>query len=654
MQMEAISTLPRPALLDRTRKVDWNAISTWLLGFGLVAYLGLKGGGFDPLVHDQIGIAVWWVAFAGLLVGAFPRRRLGPLAWCALGLFAAFVVWTALSLGWTESTDRTVADLARVAGYLGIFALALFIRGSKAGRRVVAAVGAGIAFVAFVALLSRLHPAWFPSSEQTARLLPSSQDRLSYPLDYWNGLAALVAIGLPLILQVATCAKSALSRAIAAAALPAMALTIFFTLSRGGMAAAVVALAIFLALTSDRLPKFLTLCTASVGATILVVAAAQRDALQHGLFNAAAHHQGNEMLAMTIVVCAGVGLVQAGISLPLIHGLRPQWTLMSSRQARVLSLAGLLVVLIAAAAFNVPGRASHAWSDFKQVDAGPGRGASRLSSVAGESRYQFWSAAVKEDQTKPLTGTGSGTFEYWWARNGDTSSSVHDTHSLYLQTLGELGIVGLALLGAFLLAFLVGGTRATLRAGQRGRPQLAAALAGCAAFCITAAFDWMWQIPVLPVATLLLASALVTTNARPRRSDSPVLRFPLRVALSVIAIAAIIAIAIPLASETVTRQSQSDVQAGRLTAALSAAQTAQNVEPGAAAPRLQRALVLEAEDNLTPAALAARGATERESTNWRNWLVLSRIEAERGRAVAAVHAYRRARSLNPNSSLFSH
>ena len=32
---------------------------------------------------------------------------------------------------------------------------------------------------------------------------------------------------------------------------------------------------------------------------------------------------------------------------------------------------------------------------------------------------------------------------------------------------------------------------------------------------------------------------------------------------------------------------------------------------------------------------------------WRAWLICSRIEAERGRAVAAVTAYRKARSLNP-------
>ena len=186
-------------------------------------------------------------------------------------------------------------------------------------------------------------------------------------------------------------------------------------------------------------------------------------------------------------------------------------------------------LLVAAAAFDAPGHISHAWSDFKQQGS-PGRGTSRLSSTAGEGRYQFWAAAVREDQTRPLAGTGSGTFEYWWNRDGDTAASIRDTHSLYMQTLGELGIVGLALLAAFLAAILLGGARATLRAGRRGRPQLAAALAGCAAFCLTASFDWMWQIPVLPVAMLLLASVLVSSGARSRRDATPGLRLPPRVA----------------------------------------------------------------------------------------------------------------------------
>lgn len=639
----------RAAVKDYARGADWGAVVTWLLSFGLIAYLGLKGGGYDPLVHDPVGIAVWWIALAGVLIGALPRRRPGTLAWVVLGLLAAFAAWTALSLSWTESTEKTAADLARVCVYLGIFCLALFSRDSKDAQRLVGAVAAGISLVALVALLSRLHPSWFPAADQTARFLVDSRERLSYPLNYWNGLGALIAIGIPLVAQVAVGAKSILLRALGTAALPALGLTLFFTLSRGGIAAALIGLALFLALASDRLPKFLVLLGAGAGTAILVFAAAGRDSLQHGLLDATARQQGDEMLLMTVVICLLAGAFGTAIAAGEARRLRPRWTHVPRSRAQGFALAGLLAVLVIALAVNAPGRLSNAWGDFKEGGS-PGSGTGRLGSVAGQGRYEFWRSALDQNGTDPLLGTGSGTFEYWWARNGNIPEVVRDTHSLYLQTLGELGIVGLLLLAAFLLSILGGGARNAIRAGPRARTQLAAALGGCLAFCLTAGVDWMWQIPVLPACLLLLASVLVM----PVGDERPEGRFPgiLRGGFAVVAFAAIVAIAIPLGATSLVRQSEAEFRAGDLPAALRDARSAENVEPGAATPRLQQALVLEAQGDLEGAADAARGATERESTNWRTWLVLSRIEAKLGNAAAAVRDYGTARSLNPRSKLF--
>jgi hypothetical protein len=638
------------AAQEHARRVDWSAVATWALGFGLVVYLGLEGGGYDPLVHDRVGIAVWWVLLAGVAVGALSRRRPPTLACIALGLLAAFVVWTALSLSWTESAEKTSADLARVAGYLGAFSLAVFGAGASGARRMVAAIAAGIAVVAVVALLSRLHPAWFPTSHETAQFLSSGRERLSYPLNYWNGLAALIAIGAPLLLQVATCAKTVAARAAAAAALPAIALATYFTLSRGGIAAAFIALAVFLAVVPDRLPKLLTALLGGAGGMVLIIAVTHRDALQHALTNETAHQQGDEILVLTIIVCVIVGLAQAGLSVALRGDRRPGWTVVPRHHTRAAAAAAALVVLIAAAAFNAPSRAADGWDEFKGGEA-PGRGAERLGSVAGESRYQFWSAAVDENASEPLTGTGSGTFEYWWTRNGDVPEIARDTHSFYLQTLGELGIIGLLVLAAFLATVLVGGGRNLIRAG-RSRPELAAALAGCVAFCITAITDWMWQIPVLAIAFLLLAAVLVSADDGSEEDERPGMGLPVRVALILAALAAIVAISLPLASTSLLRESEADARAGDLPAALSAARSAQNVQPYAASPYLQEALVLESQGDFAAAASAAAEATERESTNWRTWLILSRIEAELGDATAAVRDYRRARMLNPFSELF--
>ena len=650
--MNANSMRRGTALLRQPGGIDLGAVAVWILCFGLVVYLGMKGGGYDPLVHDPVGIAVWWIALATVAVGALPRRRVRGLAWVALGLLVAFAVWTALSLGWTESTTRTSADLARIAGYAGIFALAVLARASRKADRLLGAVAAGIATIVAVALLSRLHPSWFPEADQTANFIADSRERLSYPIDYWNGLGALIAIGIPLVLHCATAARSLLLRALAAAAVPAMALAVFLTLSRGSIAAAAIAVALFLAVASDRLPKLVALLLTGAGAAVLIATADHKDALQHGLANDAAHRQGNEMLVVVLAVCVLVGVLQAAVSLAFADERRPRWTRVSRAHATAATVAVVVLALVVAVALDAPGRASDGWHEFER-GGGPGAGTGRLNSVAGQSRYQFWRAALHENATKPLTGTGSGTFELWWARHATTDESVRDTHSLYLQTLGELGIVGFAILLAFLVTVFFAGGRAALRAGPVERCTLAAALAGAAAFCLTAAVDWMWQIPVLAVAMLLLASVLVTAGGPPTKTEgSAALNLPARIGFGGLALAAIIAIAIPLAATTLLRESEAEARGGDLSAALEAARTAENVQPAAAAPRLQEALVLEEQGALGPAAEAALGATDREPMSWRNWLVLSRIEAERGNAAAAVRDYRRARSLNPRSPLF--
>ena len=157
-------------------QIDWGGVATWLFGFSLIAYLGLDGGGYDPIVHHQVGIGVWWLLLAGVVVGAMPRRRLSILAWSALAALGAFELWTALSLTWTESSEKTLADVARIGGYVGIFGFAILIRGIDGARRLASAVAAGIVLVALIGLLSRLHPAWFPDAAQTGAI-PDRQPR---------------------------------------------------------------------------------------------------------------------------------------------------------------------------------------------------------------------------------------------------------------------------------------------------------------------------------------------------------------------------------------------------------------------------------------------------------------------------------------------
>jgi tetratricopeptide (TPR) repeat protein len=181
---------------------------------------------------------------------------------------------------------------------------------------------------------------------------------------------------------------------------------------------------------------------------------------------------------------------------------------------------------------------------------------------------------------------------------------------------------------------------------------VAAATAGCAAFIVAAAVDWTWEVTVVPVAFLALAAVIL--GGRPR---SPGIRGGRRArvlggALAALsAVAALVAIALPLASTSSIRDSQRHFTAGRLSPALEDARTAQRVLPAAAAPHLQEAFVLERAHRLAAAAAAARSAVSKEPTYWINWLVLSRIEAKRGHAKQSVRAYLKAKELKRKLAL---
>jgi tetratricopeptide (TPR) repeat protein len=650
MDSSATIAAPSSALQGRFGWFDPQAAAVWLLGFGLVVFLGLNGGGYDPIVRDQIGIAVWWGVLLGLAVGALPLNRLRHGSWVALGLLAAYVGWVALSCIWTDVPHNTVEDVGKFVTYLGVFSLALSIRGEKGARRMVSALGAGIAVIAIVALASRLHPAWVPAASETVELSKSNRFRLAYPLGYWNANASLIAIGLPLLLYVTCSARHMVTRALAAAALPALALTVYFTFSRGGTLAAIFGVFVFLALVHDRLPKAATVLVSGIGAAILIAASHQRPALDEGFANAAAHHQGNQILAMTLVVCIGVGLIQAGLMTALKYGWRPTWT-SPSRRTSLIALSGTVAILvIAAVALGAPGKASNAWTEFKAAKTTT-HGAARLGSFSSNSRWPLWESALEENASAPLTGRGAGSFEGWWAQNRDGQVGfVEDAHSLYLEALGELGLVGFALLVAFLAWVFIAGGRLYRRASSRRRTQLAAALAGCAAFCLGSAYDWIWQIAVLPIAFLLLASVLVAGGESRRSKPLPIYA---RLGGVAVSIAAMVAIALPLSSALALQKSQSEFRLGNLNGALNQAADARRATPFAAKPWIQEALVLEALGQSAPALRSAREATRVEPKEWRAWVVRSRLEAKVGNAAAALSAYRQARNLNPDSQLFN-
>jgi len=630
------------------------AVAGYALPFAVVSYLAMKGGGYEAIVHEEVGVLAWWLVLLGAAVGALPVTRVTRAGWVALALLAGLALWTAFGFLWTESSERTATELARVLTLLGVFALATFAQGRDALRRTAVGVGAAIAVVAALALLSRLRPEWFPESA-TGEFLRASSWRLNYPLGYWNGLAGLIAVGVPLVLWMAAHARSLAGQALAAAALPVMATAAFFTFSRGGAAAAALAVCVLLALHPRRLELLVAAIVPAAASAALVLAAAQRDALEDEPTSALGSAQADSLLVVALIVCVLAALAQLAIAAARRRELIPPLAV-PRRPALAATVIAVLLLCVGALAADLPGYADERWEQFK-AGGGTGTGAERFASESGNGRYEYWSAAVDAGRSDPLVGIGPGAFEYWWARTAPIPGFVRDAHSLYLETFGELGAIGLLILVAFLaLAFFAIAARALRRGSLERNSLLAAAAASLAAFCLAAQFDWVWELTVIPVAVLLVAAAALGPAGESRRRETSRFarsRFPLpvRVALAGGAAVLIVLIALPLGTNVYLRESQRAARAGELDDALASARSAVRLQPHAATPRLQEALVLELAGKPEGALEAARAATERESTNWRTWLVRSRLAAEADRPAEALEAFERARELNPRGRL---
>lgn len=647
-----------PQLRDRlgralgTERFDGDALAAWAFAFASVFYLGMQNGGFDTVVSGQFGILVWWGVLLMAVVGLIPR--LTTLGWVALGMLLAMAAWTAIGLGVSESQERTLAEVGRVATYAGVLVLGLTAQARAGSRPIVNGLASAIAAITIVSVASRLHPAWFPHNDQID-FLGSATRRLSYPLNYWNALATFMAIGFALLLGVATTSRSLVGKALAFAVLPVSCLGVYLCVSRGGVILLVLGALLYLAFTDDRLPKLATTAIAGAGGGLLILAASSREAVQSGLDTVVARDEGGEMIWLSIGIAAAVALACVGVDRLARHHARPDWTRVSRRTATIATAAVATVLLAGAIGAGGIGKVEDRWESFKTPpeiagDVTQANAFARLQDSAGQGRYQYWQQAVDAFESEPLLGTGGATFVLWWARHASVGGSVQDAHNLYVQTLGEIGIPGAMALLAFVVLTLFAGVRLALRTTGDARALSAAALAGAVTFWVDATVEWVWQMPALAVVMMLLAAVLLGSRGVKRRSPLP--RWP-RAGLAMLAIVALLPVMLATAVSSGLERSQAAVRAGDLRSALVLARSAADVQAGAAGPRLQEALVLEEAGQL-PQALAATGAAiEREPTNWQPWLIRARIAERIGRHRTALRAFRTAHRLNPQSEVFA-
>jgi hypothetical protein len=617
---------------DRRR---WEPSLVFAASAAVLVLYALRGGSFDVVPRSELGIAAWWAIALGWAFGVLPRARLERAAALPVAGLVLLAAWTALSLRWTESDERTVLELARIAHHAGFLVLALSLLSRDTWRAAVYGAASGALAICALAVASRLWPGAFHVDAVGASF---GIDRLSYPLNYWNAVGAWAAISATVALTLSAHAVRPAVRMLALAAVPVAVLATYLTYSRAGLAGLALGAAVAWAASRHRVLLAAHFAVAGMGAGV-VIAIVRRHPELAG--------DGRGAVLVALGGAAVLGAVTAWVTWRL--GADARWRF-GARSAHRLTAAGA-VLAIAAGALALPPAVPGALRAFRTpvaINAPADDPAARLGSLSG-TRVLVWSSALDAFRAHPFNGTGAGTYEFWWSRDARASDFVVDAHSLYLEPLAELGLPGLA----FVLLLCGGGVaiciRARVGAGSGAEAGAAAAcVAGLTVWLFQAGVDWLWE----STATVALALLLVAAAAASRSRPAPPPRVPVRVLVCAIALLAVAVQLPPLAGVSALRASQAAAREHDDRHALAAAGDAAAILPWAASPHIQLALLAESRGDLAVAEREARDAIALEPTNWSHPLLLARVLAERGDAPAALAAFVRARELRPQAKVF--
>lgn len=613
--------------------------SAQLQGIGLTSFLALLtvalwDGAYDLVVRQQIGLAGWWLLALLLLFGVLPVARAGRETRSAIVALVGLVAWTAISLAWTDSAGRTVEEIARVLIY-ACLAVACWVGLNRGSWR---AAGYGLAAAALavsaLAFTSRLAP---EAMSELGLSSPLEGRRLAFPLGYWNAVAAWSAMAACIGLALSAHVRTRSVRVPMLTLTPVAVTAIYLTYSRAGVASLVIGGAAVLVLSTNRRTVLTHGAAAMAATTATVLAIRSQPEVANGSGTDGAWIVAAVMLAGSVLCGTVAARTARGRERPS-GGLRLPRPLI----AAFLAAAVVLTVLIG------PSVASRAGGEFARggsptTDTDP---AARIVSLKGE-RAKIWSAALSAFGSAPLVGIGPGTFQFWWENEVEEGESLRDAHSLYLETLAELGLIGLALLVGLLATLAVAAFRARLAARSSAEVGMAAGLASAyVVFLFHAGVDWMWEVTAIPILGLGAALIAGAALALPRRSHS---KLPRTRAALVLAAVLAGALMIPgLVSENRMRATEAAFSVGLVERAGDLATDAVEAAPWAADPYAVRALVMLARERPGRAAADVRAAIEREPQNWRHRLLLARVQIDSGNDEAALQALTDTARLRPS------
>jgi hypothetical protein len=518
------------------------------LAAALVAFapvVGLAGaqGGFFPGSWGWASFPLLWIVALALALRS--RIRLTGAERLFLVCLLGLAMWVLLSAIWSVAPAESILESQRALLYVAALAAALLVTRSSHVPQLLGGLLAAICAIAAFALATRVLP------DRVGVFDSTSVYRLAQPIGYWNGLAVFCGMGALVATAFAARHHSIIVRGVCSAAIVLLFPTFYFTFGRGGWIALLGGLVAAVAVDPKRL-QFLAALLVLAPLPVVAVWIASRE---NGLTNARAAlseavHDGHRYALLLLLL----GVINAALAVAFTsveRRLEPPVVLQ-----RVFGFGIVFVVVVGVAIVFVRygGPTTLAQKGYDAFKAPPPHVEDslnkRLLSFSGNGRADLWRLAWDEAQDNPVFGAGAGTYErYFLAHQPSGIGRVRDAHGLYIETLAELGPVGLIVL----LAALV--TPLTVLGSARRHPLVPGALGAYVAYLVHTGVDWDWELPAVTL-TGLLCGAVVLIAAR-RSLHSPRLSSRTRwVTIGLVALAAAYS-AIALIGNTSLSQSDS-------------------------------------------------------------------------------------------------
>ena len=636
-----------------------------LLGAVGVVLLGcaLASGGIQLPERAWVTVALALLALlamGGCLYGRALRFRAHPLALAGLAGLALFAVWTGVSIAWSVQPDRSWTHLNLALAYVLVLGLGVAVGASleRAPQRTAQMLVLVTLPVALYALAGKTVPGILGLDHA------GSYNRLKAPLEYWNALALFCVFGLlPALRLAADPRRSARRRIAALLAVFVLVLVVTLTYSRGGMLALAVGLAVLVGLGTERVRTALAFGAALLAAGLPLTVALTQDDLTTDYLPLAQRTDDALVVLVCVVVAAALLAAAAAIALRLEQ--RPSFTPQRARRVgRPLALGAAVVLVLALVASLATGRVAEAFDSFTDTE-GAARVSdpNRLLSANSGNRWTWWKEAAGAWADKPVAGWGAGSFPVTHRFYREDNLTVQQPHSVPLQWLAEVGLVGFLLAAGALLALLAAAlahVRATPWAVAGAPPErgyAAALLAVAAAWVAHAFYDWDWDIPAVTLPALFVLGVLGARPAPPRLRPPEWRAAALAcagVAFVLVATSALLPAAAKSRTESVLASiGDGPVDDARLAEAEADAEVAARLNPLAVEPLFAVATIARRRGREADEREALLRALERQPDSVAVWVKLAAFSFVRGDARGVRRASRRALKLDPrNPGLF--